>query len=384
MVKAYNKKIVFVITDYGSFNNFLSEIAIKLARAKMDVHVITSREKVIDIEDKHDYLKCGITFHFFEFPRSFNLINHYRTSAAIQNTIKRISPDIVSLHFTTGIFTTILKQKLPFKTIGTFHGLGYPVIDKLLKKKIFKAVEFFSAGRLDEIWVLNQSDKILIEKKFPNVYLMPTNGLGCDLKIFDRKQFVDKLQPLRDELRIDPDATVISYTGRYVNFKGYDIVIKSFREMEKRNSNLKLITMGGYDKIHPTGLNEEEKNYVKDNPNIIDIGFTSRVVDYLAITDIFFFPSKKEGIPICIVEALAMEIPIVTFDARGCNDLVEDGVNGLLLPLDAQPKAFAQKIEELIKDEDTLSLMRKNIRNQRDELSRDKFVNHQLKYFCGQ
>lgn len=381
MVKTYNKIILFVITDYGSFNNFLSEIAIELSNRNMEVHVVTSKERVIDIEDKYDYLNCGIIFHFFEFPRSFNLIRHYRISVAIQNKIKQISPDVVSLHFTTGIFTTVLKRKLPFRTVGTFHGLGYPVIDNPLKKRIFKAVEFFSAGRLDEVWVLNQSDKLLLGKKIPNVHLMPTNGLGCDLKIFDRRQFIDKLQPLRDELGIDLDATIISYTGRYVDFKGYDIVIKSFRELEKCNSNLKLITMGGFDKIHPTGLNEEEKNYAKNNPNIINVGFTSRVVDYLAITDIFFFPSKKEGVPICIVEALAMEIPVVTFDARGCNDLVTDGFNGLLLPLDAEPPVFAEKIQALIKDQPKLNLLRENIRTQRSALSRDKFIEHQLKYF---
>ena len=155
-------KIVLLITDYGSFNNFLSEVAIKLSQEGHEVHVITSKEKVIKIEDKYDYEALGVNFTFVDFPRSFNFIKHYRISSLIQERINEIKPDLVSLHFTTGIFTTVLKGKLKFKTIGTFHGLGYPVIDNYIKKQIFKLVEFLCITRLDEVWVLNKSDQIFL------------------------------------------------------------------------------------------------------------------------------------------------------------------------------------------------------------------------------
>lgn len=381
MEKIYNNKILFLITDYGSFNNFLSEIAIELSKQNNEVHVITSKEKVINIEDRYNYSDYGILIHFFELPRNFNLVKHYRTSSAIQNKIKEIDPNIISLHFTTGIFTAVLKGKLPYKTIGTFHGLGYPVIDNLIKKQIFKAVEFFSAHRLDEIWVLNNSDKKLLDKHFSNVNLLPTNGLGCDLNKFDSQNYINNNNFLKAQHNISQSDTVITFTGRYVNFKGYDIVIKSFRELEKRIKNLKLITMGGYDKVHPTGLTDEEDIYRKNNPNIIDIGFTKEVEKYLAITDLFFFPSMKEGIPICIVEALAMGIPVVTFDARGCNDLVVDNFNGKLLPLDSDSLDFANTIEKLLKNEEQQTEIRQNIAANRNSLSRNKFIDHQINYF---
>lgn len=381
MEKTYNKKILFVITDFGSFNNFLSEIAIELSQIGIDVHVITSSEKIINIEDRYNYSEYNIFFHYFKFPRSFNLIKHFQMSSAIQRKINEINPNIISLHFTTGIFTTVLSGKLAYKTLGTFHGLGYPVISNPIKRQIFKAVELFSAARLDEIWVLNKSDQSLLSSYFKQVYLLPTNGLGCDLNKFDAAKYIGDSSPLKSKLSISDGDIVITFTGRYVNFKGYDIVIRTFRELEKKLKNLKLITMGGYDEIHPTGLTKEEEIYKTNNPNIIDIGFTKEVEKYLAITDLFFFPSKKEGIPICIVEALAMGIPVVTFDARGCNDLVSNNYTGKLMPLDSDHVDFAESIEELLINSKKLELIRQNIAAKRDELSRNRFINQQVKYF---
>lgn len=381
MVRTYSKTIIFVITDYGSFNNFLAEIAIELSRKNYKIHIFTGKEKVIKVEDKYNYDEYGICFHFFKFPRSFNLFNHFKVSTEIQRSIKEINPDIVSIHFTTGIFTTILNGKLPYRTIGTFHGLGYPTIENFIKKQIFKVVEIFSTSRLDQVWVLNKSDQNLLNTMFDNIFLLPTNGLGCDLTKFNPENYRSSKGSLREQYNIKESDIVISFTGRYVNFKGYDIVIKTFRYLENNFKNIKLVTMGGPDSIHPTGLNREEEEYLTNNPNIIDVGFTDNVQEFLAFTNIFFFPSKKEGVPVCIVEALAMVIPVITFDARGCNDLVQDNVTGILMPLDAQPQDFAEKISELLKDETILSEFRRNIVAIRDQLSRKHFLEHQLNYF---
>lgn len=377
-----NKKIFFIITDYGSFNNFLSELSIELIKNDYEVHVITSKEKVIKIEDKYDYEKFGINFYYFNFPRNFNLITHYKISRQIQNQIKIISPDLVSIHFTTGIFTTLLAGKLPFRTIGTFHGLGFPIITDTIKKLTFKFVELFSASRLQEVWVLNRMDFNILEKYFPKkTFLLPTNGLGCDLETFNIENFsaLNKSE-LKNTLKIDANDFVITFTGRYVDFKGYHIVIKTFRILEEfyKLKNIKLITMGGRDKIHSTGLEDEEEQYLKNNNNIIDIGFTNEVAKFLSITDLFFFPSKKEGVPICIVEALSMGIPVITYNSRGCNDLVIDSFNGNLLNEEMTPEDFAKQIFNLYSNPHTLQAYSSNALGERIKMSRENFINFQL------
>src|SRR5690606_21800614 len=150
-------KIALIITDYGSFNNFLGDLAIRLTKDGHEVSVITSELRVINIQDKFAYKAEGIRFFYAEFPRGFNPLSHYRASKKIRGTLESINPDLVHIHFTTGIFTTLFAGRLKYKTLGTFHGLGFPVLSGI-KKMIFGAVERFCFNKLDEIYVLNEVD----------------------------------------------------------------------------------------------------------------------------------------------------------------------------------------------------------------------------------
>jgi glycosyltransferase involved in cell wall biosynthesis len=125
---------------------------------------------------------------------------------------------------------------------------------------------------------------------------------------------------------------VITYTGRFVEFKGFDIVYHSFIKLANEfPDRFVLLLIGGKDPIHPTGLTKDEENDLYKNISIVNVGYTSEVEKYLAITDVFLFPSKKEGLPVCIVEALAMGVPVVTLDERGNSDVVKNDFNGFLV-----------------------------------------------------
>lgn len=379
------KKIIFVITDFGSFNNFLGDTAVALSREGHEIFVISSSTKVIKIEDKFDYKKEGINIIAVDLPRGFNPISHYKASKKIHKIINVIVPDIVSIHFTTGIFTTTFNGRLKFKTIGTIHGLGYPVVEGVLKKKLYKFIEKRSLKNIDEAWVLNKTDLFLIKKDFPKVpvYQIPTKGVGCDLGRFDPSIFSkETTAKLKLALNIGNNDFVICFTGRFVSFKGFDNVVKAFRiliEKEKEN-NLKLILIGGKDEAHLTGLIEEEEIWMNECDLIINVGFSSKVEEYLSVTDLFVFPSEKEGMPVCIIEALAMNIPVITANARGCNDLISDGVNGVLLEKNS-PNEIAKQILVLKNNKQIYNKMRTIISEQREQLDRGLFVDQQVNYF---
>ena len=190
-------RLLIIITDLGSFNNFLSELAIKIIQSNHTVDVICSNNKVININDKGNFIDKGIKMHFVDFPRGFNIYKHYKASIQIYRLAKKINPNLVHVHFTTGIFTTILYKKLPFYTIGTFHGLGFTSL-KGIKRIMFKIVEFFCFSRLDQIWVLNNFDLENIKGKFKKkTFKLDTAGVGCDLSKFDiNSRIVDKKNEL--------------------------------------------------------------------------------------------------------------------------------------------------------------------------------------------
>ncbi|MBE8714119.1 glycosyltransferase [Sphingobacterium hungaricum] len=376
-------KIALVITDYGSFNNFLGDLAIQLLRDGHEISVITSEVRVINIQDKFNYLEQGIKFFYVDFPRGFNPLSHYKSSKKIKKILDDIVPDLVHIHFTTGIFTTLFSGRLKYKTLGTFHGLGFPVLSGV-KKQIFAFVERFCFNRLDKIYVLNEVDyKAVTLLGYDNVEKYETLGLGCDLSVFNPSNFSDIQKADRKKLlQIDPADFVFAYTGRFVSFKGFDKVIRSFLELYKSNDKVKLLLIGGNDVIHPTGLNEQELQQMGDCKGIIHIGFTIDVAHYLAITDAFVFPSSKEGMPVCVIEALAMGVPVITADSRGCNEIIEDNYNGYVVNVDENAwKDVKESMAVISSNPGLIERFRGNIEKDRLLYDRNRYVMSERKRY---
>ena len=387
------KNILLVITDFGSFNNFLSELSVHLNNGKIiKISVVCSSTKVINIEDKFDYTQYDINFHFIDIPRSFNFIKQLKASKLINNLIDKEKPDIIHAHFTTAIFTTLILKKRNAIIWGTFHGLGFPVSTGY-KKLIFMLIEYYSFYKLTKIIVLNKVDYKSIPKIFKHKLVKhKCLGLGTNLNTFSKNKFGEnERNVLKNKFNIE-NHFVLAYTGRYVSFKGFDIMAKTFIKLTDEYKNrFKLILIGGRDSIHTTGLSKNEEDLFFSNSDLIEIGFTKHVNHYLSIVDLFIFPSKKEGVPISITEALAMEIPVITFNSRGCNDLVKDGINGIVI---SEKLNKAESIEtffkatcDLYSDKKLYNKLRQNILENRDSFSRENFINEQAElykeYFKG-
>jgi glycosyltransferase involved in cell wall biosynthesis len=378
-------KVVFIITDYGSFNNFLGELAKELVINKNEVHVICDKDKTIDYPDKYDYKGLGIHLYFVDFLRSFRVISWFNTSFKIKKIINEINPDIVNLHFTTSMFITFLTGKIKYPTIGVFHGVGFPVITSLFKKFAFKTVEFFCFRKLDKILLINNMDYDIVRKAFPQKALKyRCFGVGCDLAKFNPEKFsASDRCVLKKQLNIQPEDFVLMYTGRFTFFKGFGLVIKAFKYIEEKGliKNIKLILAGGRDKIHNTGLDREEEKYLENAKSVIKIGFTGDVDKYLSISDLFVFPSNKEGMPVSIMEAGAMGVPVITLNSRGCNDIIHDNFNGKLLNVNSDYKAIAKTIVNLYSNRSQLQKLAVNALAQRDKFDRNLFIKESIEIF---
>jgi len=378
-------KILLIITDYGSFNNFIGEVAVKLIGMGHQVEVICSRTKVIDYEDKYPYQDLGINFHFISFPRSFNLLKQLWASRKIGEQIEKIKPDLINIHFTTAIFTTCLIGKPNFFTVGTIHGIGYPKMKGTLKRKIFEVVEKFCFKKLDQIYLINNFDFELVKELHPEkAYLYNSYGVGCDFKKFDPGSITEEVKAdFRQRLGISPNDFVIAFTGRFVSFKGFDLVVRTMIDLSRNTAykHIKLLLIGGKDPAHATGLTKVEEDFCLRNKQVLRVGFTADVNLYLSITDLFVFPSAKEGMPVCIMEALSMGVPVITSDSRGCSDLIKNEINGLLLTESPTVNEISHAILKLYGDREQLSRLKENALSGRDGLNRDMYVDDQIEIY---
>lgn len=380
-------KLLFIITDLGSFENFISELCTILStNYHLDISVICSKNKVINFEDK--FLNQNINFFFVDIPRGLNIIKQLKASIEINRIINNIKPDLIHAHFTTGIFSSILLKNYSNEIWGTFHGLGFAV-SKGIRKFIFYLVECLCFSRLDRIILLNKEDfnRIPFNYKTKTV-IHKSLGLGCNITLFDRNNYDSKY---KKELRAKYSAEnsfIIAFTGRFVSFKGFDIVVHTFLKLVQTfPDTFKLLLIGGKDIAHGTGLTFAEEEAIFTHKDVINIGFTNNVNDYLIIADLFFFPSVKEGVPICITESLAMGIPTLTFNSRGCNELVIDAKNGFLVnpskDKSQNEKEFLDLIVQLCNNPSLLSKFSLAALVDRNQLSRQNFLSESVDLYTS-
>ena len=187
------------------------------------------------------------------------------------------------------------------------------------KAQLLKAAESWAAQRLDSAWVLSEDDRIALQRAAPNasVFQQPGYGFGCDLERFDPDRISSaERRSLMAQVGLKDEHRVLTFVGRYVDFKGFDLVVRAFLKLAPSNPGARLLLIGARDPLHPTGLSQTEEAEWRHSPQIIDVGWTTHVERYLALSYVVVFPSQREGMPVSLMEALAMGVPVITLNSR--------------------------------------------------------------------
>jgi colanic acid/amylovoran biosynthesis glycosyltransferase len=146
------------------------------------------------------------------------------------------------------------------------------------------------------------------------------------------------------------DRKRLLYTGRLSAAKGLPILFEALQKVVPHHADLILTLVGdGPDRIALEALAAD----LKLSPYLNFVGYQSQdaVCQYLHNSDIFVLPSFSEGLPVALMEALAAGVPVVTTTVAGISELVEDGVNGYLVPPGAV-EPLAKRLIQLLEDAD--------------------------------
>ena len=197
------------------------------------------------------------------------------------------------------------------------------------------------------------------------------NVNGIDLDIFSPKQISeDQKYQLRNELNFDPQDFVFVFVGRLVGDKGINELVDAFKSFD--NSNVKLLLVGPLE-LKQDPIKEATIKEITNNKNIISVGSKSDVRPYLAISDVLVFPSYREGFPNVVLQAGAMELPCIVTNISGCNEIIEEGKNGIIIP----PKnklAIANAMNFVIDNKDKKEFFMKNARSMIESRYNQKLV----------
>ncbi len=153
------------------------------------------------------------------------------------------------------------------------------------------------------------------------------NIRGIDLKYFDRTAEVEK----ETEKIRKTDITTFIFIGRLVRDKGINELVGAFAKLNKEHTKTRLLLVGRReDKLDP--LEGQTLQEIENNPAIITTGEQKDVRPWLAASDIFVFPSYREGFPNVVIEAGAMGLPAIVTDINGSREIIIEGENGIIIP----------------------------------------------------
>jgi glycosyltransferase involved in cell wall biosynthesis len=126
-------------------------------------------------------------------------------------------------------------------------------------------------------------------------------------------------------LGIGPEVSVFLFAGRLVDVKQVDVLLRAWSLLPPSSSRLLLVVGGGPEEPRLRALVDDlGLSQVRFEP------FTDRVIDYLHAADVFVLPSKREGLSVALLEAMATGLPVLASDLPGNRAIVTPGRNGLL------------------------------------------------------
>ncbi len=167
---------------------------------------------------------------------------------------------------------------------------------------------------------------------------------GVDPYHFSRsREWVDAANQIRSLHQIPEGAMVFGFVGRVVKDKGIVELVEAFQRLAA-DADIWLLLVGPYEQaLDP--LPETVRQAILEDPRIIKAGFQSDVRPWLVATNVFVFPSYREGFPNVVMQASCLEVPCIVSDINGCNEIIEDQANGLIVPpKDSQALYEAMKI----------------------------------------
>lgn len=285
----------------------------------------------------------------------------------LYKVFKNEKPDIVHSHTPKAGTLSMIAARLAAVPHRLHTIAGLPLLEAYgAKRMLLDMVEKITYSCATRIYPNSFGLKdIILKNKYtsPKKLKVIANGSsnGIDTSHFDPKLYSEKDRSiLRKELKINESDLVFVFVGRLVKDKGINELIDAFSRISKEHKKAKLLLVGSYEKDLDPVLSETE-NEINSNPQIIPVGWQNDVRPFFSISDVLVFPSYREGFPNVVMQAGAMSLPSIVTNINGCNEIVSQDVNGVIIPVKDAEKLYNSMIN-LIEDKNLLSKLSKNAR----------------------
>ena len=307
-----------------------------------EVHVATNGNEEIPFCDKK---------HLISFERSPLKFNNLKAIKQLKKVVDQEHFDIIHTHTPMGSVVTriasIKARKNGTRVIYTAHGFHF---FKGASKKnwlIFYPVEKLLSKYTDTLITINLEDYELAKNKFKkckNIKYVP--GVGIDQNKFDFELTNKEKKELKESLGLKEDDFVLIYPAELNENKNQVMLIRVMEQLVQTNPDIHLVLPGkdSYDGYYQKLAQEKQLT-----ENIHFLGYRTDIPRLLKISNLAVATSKREGLPVNIMEAMYVGLPIIATNCRGQRDLVIDGKNGYIVEID-DDKRMQECIKKLHDD----------------------------------
>ena len=224
--------------------------------------------------------------------------------------------DRVCIHFIVTLLMFGLSSFLfSRKTTVFIEGLGSLIGNN---KPLLKFMNFYLNVFPYRKIFCNEDEK----EKLGNYKDIVLGGIGVDTEVF---------YPSRP-IKLDSHKSLL-YVGRIIKDKGFDDVVYCLRSLLNDDRNVSLTVVGDIYPNNPSSLTEGEIHSLnlEFGDRINFVGYVTQLVEYYQSSDFLLLPSRREGFPVCVMEASSVGIPSIVYDVPGCRDAIADRKNGLIV-----------------------------------------------------
>lgn len=282
----------------------------------------------------------GYKIHPIQIDRRIAPGSNLKSIEQLRKLIVQERYDLVHVHTPIASVLGRIAAKLAGvkRIIYTAHGFYFHNDMSPNQYRFYHSVER-GAGWLTDLILTQSSEDLATAEK---TKLCPKQklrylGNGVDLEKFRRSKLIpSEQQQLRRSLKIPETASlIVGMTGRITAEKGYLELIEALVKLRSNFPNIHLLVIGGQLSSERDAF-QSQLNHLIQEQNlerfVTFTGLRSDIPELLGLMDVFTLPSYREGLPRSILEAMAMELPVVTTDIRGCREAVIHNQTGLIVP----------------------------------------------------
>lgn len=346
------KKKALIIANTASmillFNRTNIDI---LEEAGYEVHVAcnfikgnTTSKELVE-KSKMEWDKEGITEYHIPFPRTPYSIEVLKIYKQLRALLKKEQYDIIHCH--TPIVSALTKLATigieKTKVVHTVHGFHFFKGAPVQKWLMYYSIEKILAHLTDVMITINSEDFQLAKKHLNAKEIVYIQGVGVDTNAIAEIE-VEK-DYLRKELNIPEDNIIAVSVGELRDIKNHMTAIKALAECENKNIHY---VIAGIGKLRDELIGCANELGIGDRVHLV--GFRTDIAKVLKSSDLFVFPSLREGLPVALMEAMAAGLPAVVSNTRGIRDLISEKGGFYFEPMDH--KALAKHIDTFVNNKE--------------------------------